>query len=73
MSVSCCHSIAHVFANEAIFSNRFVSIKCVSYSNYLLGLCRNNPRTSMGENVNTNARGKYYLETNYQSPYARGL
>lgn len=71
---SCAHSRAHQFFAEAINSNRFVGRRCTGY-NQITG--RNCPGTgetaSMGvEPGNIGLRGVFFLETNNNSPFARG-
>ncbi|KAJ8916054.1 hypothetical protein NQ315_010922 [Exocentrus adspersus] len=72
---TCAHSRAYVYYAEAVLSNqnRFVSEQCSSYRDYGRGNCKSNDKSVMGGySVDARASGDYYLDTNNNSPYAKG-
>ncbi|XP_057658431.1 endothelial lipase-like [Diorhabda carinulata] len=67
----CSHERALTFFVESITSDRFVS--CANYDSYKNGECDDSDKSVMGRlNVDTSAKGKYYLDTNDVAPYAKG-
>ncbi|KOC62000.1 Pancreatic lipase-related protein 1, partial [Habropoda laboriosa] len=71
---SCSHLRSVQYYAESINSKvGFVAKSCSSYQNYTLGLCDSNPDGLMGgAEPNFKLKGKYYLNTNGQSPFAKG-
>lgn len=67
---------AYLYFSESLdVNNRFVAVKCASYSNILNKNC--NPSDSKrfkmgGEPPNFNINGIFYLEVNKSPPYAKG-
>lgn len=61
-----------MYFEESINSENFIATKCDSYLDYVDGKCWSNQKISMGERVNSSAKGKFFLSTNPQSPFARG-
>ncbi|KAK9507399.1 hypothetical protein O3M35_007262 [Rhynocoris fuscipes] len=59
-----------LFAESITSPNAFISESCSSWDQYKLNECTNNSKDKMGEHVSDRARGKYYLRTNKQSPFA---
>lgn len=74
VSGSCAHSRAHQFFAEAINSNRFVGRRCTGYQQITSRNCPGTGETaSMGiEPGSIGLRGVYFLETNSNTPFARG-
>ncbi|KAI4468892.1 lipase [Holotrichia oblita] len=72
----CAHKRAYQYYVESLNTstkNKFTSYHCGNFLKYSLGFCKNHPRSFMGTiNIDTNARGDYYLSTNKRYPYARG-
>ncbi|KAK2720757.1 hypothetical protein QYM36_004589 [Artemia franciscana] len=68
----CSHARAHQYYVESIRSNAFRAKQCGSYDEYLAGVCNSNTEEYMGFVVSTSARGNFYLQTNENSPYAKG-
>ncbi|KAK0076501.1 hypothetical protein PV325_005270 [Microctonus aethiopoides] len=63
-TVLCSHLIAFVFMFNSIkYPDQFDAVECDSWENYKKGSCSDNSIAKMGEYVDRNARGKYYLET----------
>ncbi|XP_015591576.1 pancreatic triacylglycerol lipase [Cephus cinctus] len=70
----CSHARAYEFFAESIICPaNFVSVKCNSWMDYKMGRCPRGQVTLLGEKVNKDARGKFYLETNAASPFGKGL
>ncbi|XP_028129781.1 pancreatic lipase-related protein 2-like [Diabrotica virgifera virgifera] len=68
----CSHSRSYELYAESLTTGAFVAQRCDSYSDYEDGKCYG-PKVSMGMfPIDKNASGTYYLNTNSQSPYARG-
>ncbi|KAI4461548.1 lipase [Holotrichia oblita] len=67
---SCSHNRAPTFFYESINDNGFVAFACSSQNNFDRGNCDGNERIIMGENVDQNARGDFYLNTASSSPFA---
>ncbi|KAK0071836.1 hypothetical protein PV326_000757, partial [Microctonus aethiopoides] len=62
-AVICSHASAIVFMYNSIkYSDEFDAVKCDSWENYEKGSCSGNSRANMGEYVDRDARGKYYLK-----------
>ncbi|KAK0071338.1 hypothetical protein PV326_001357 [Microctonus aethiopoides] len=63
-TVLCSHGMALVFMLNSIkYPNEFDAIECDSWENYKKGSCSGNSIAKMGEYVDRDARGKYYLKT----------
>ncbi|KAI4500537.1 hypothetical protein M0802_004499 [Mischocyttarus mexicanus] len=71
----CSHARAHDFMSESIINPlAFVAVQCNSWIEFKAGKCKNNSTmVFMGENVNQDARGSFFLETNAQSPFGKGV
>ncbi|XP_065216895.1 inactive pancreatic lipase-related protein 1-like [Planococcus citri] len=71
----CGHVLAYRFFAESLVSpKKFPAIKCESYSKLLSGQCDNQqPEAHMGEYVEKNVRGKYFLQTNEKYPFDKGV
>ncbi|XP_035727793.1 uncharacterized protein LOC118444057 [Vespa mandarinia] len=69
----CSHARAHDFMGESIINPlTFSAVQCNSWIEFKAGKCRDNSTmVFMGENVNRNARGSFFLETNAQPPYGK--
>ncbi|XP_022917739.1 lipoprotein lipase-like [Onthophagus taurus] len=72
LAVGCSHNRAPKYFYESINSNGFVTVQCSSEKDFNNGNCDSNPRTVMGENVDTSLRGTFYLSTNKEAPFAIG-
>ncbi|KAK9712795.1 Lipase [Popillia japonica] len=72
LQIGCSHNRAPPYFYESIISSGFVTARCDSESDFNNGRCNNNLRTVMGENVDLNARGNYYLRTASGAPYGLG-
>ncbi|KAK4875511.1 hypothetical protein RN001_011933 [Aquatica leii] len=72
--LSCSHHRAPAYFAESINSiNGFWGSLCTSYVHYLVGLCvKTNIQILMGEDINQQIRGTYFVYTNDSPPYARG-
>ncbi|KAF2895539.1 hypothetical protein ILUMI_10636 [Ignelater luminosus] len=73
-----CDTIRAVaYFNESINSLNFLGIKCSNCAsftpNMLLRQCGSSQTTIMGENCPLNVAGEYYLTTNDNNPFAKGL
>ncbi|XP_018564962.1 pancreatic triacylglycerol lipase [Anoplophora glabripennis] len=66
----CSHCRSFKFYAESIRSNKFVSQKCASYSDYTQGNCSGPYSLMGGHNMDKGVSGDYYLNTNEDSPYA---
>lgn len=49
----------------------FVSTECSDYVLYEWGLCDNNKKITFGGNLTISDAGKYYFDTNSESPYSK--
>ncbi|CAH1987717.1 unnamed protein product [Acanthoscelides obtectus] len=69
----CSHSRSYAYYAESLNSESFIAYQCDNYEEYLQGFCVYSHVSIMGMfNVDINARGKYYLRTYGNFPYARG-
>lgn len=68
----CSHIRVNDFFAESLWNNKFNSYKCQNIRDLKSGTCDKNKWEMMGMFVNTTARGKYFLEVNENSPYAKG-
>ncbi|CAG9761910.1 unnamed protein product [Ceutorhynchus assimilis] len=69
----CPHLRAIDYYAESLLSDGFVGQNCNSYLDYELGRCGDATKSVMGGlNVNKEANGSYYLNTNDKPPYAKG-
>ncbi|XP_045473071.1 phospholipase A1-like [Harmonia axyridis] len=70
----CSHILAGLYFAESILRDqKFVGTKCDFLSpNFILGFCTSNATAIMGEHVNRNSRGIYYVETAEKPPFALG-
>ncbi|KAF7412701.1 hypothetical protein HZH66_001597 [Vespula vulgaris] len=67
----CSHSRAHQFMTESIGSTAgFKARTCESWEKYKERRCDYNPIVLMGEYASTSLRGKFYLSTNDEPPFA---
>lgn len=70
---SCAHSRAYVYYAESLNNNNFISRLCSSYSDFSSNRCNSNTASFLGSfPIDKTATGEYFLETNSNSPYARG-
>ncbi|XP_029174266.1 phospholipase A1-like [Nylanderia fulva] len=70
----CSHSRAYKFFAESIDSSLgFHGRSCSSFTRFKKGLCYNQKTFLMGHKSELDARGDYYLLTNSNSPYAKGI
>lgn len=73
ISGTCAHERSNLFYSESINSDRFVARQCTGYSEIV---ARNCPGTGtigiMGGDAGKTLRGVFFLETNAESPFARG-
>lgn len=71
---NCAHSRAHELFAESIVLNRFVATQCTGGHTQIVNRnCQGTIRASMGGDVwSHGARGVFYLETNSNTPFARG-
>jgi pancreatic triacylglycerol lipase len=72
LSGSCSHSRAHEFFAESITSNGFVGRRCNNYQEIVNQSCNGAGTAVMGGEGNTGSNGVFFLETNSNSPFARG-
>uniref|UniRef100_A0A224XQS7 Putative pancreatic lipase-like enzyme n=1 Tax=Panstrongylus lignarius TaxID=156445 RepID=A0A224XQS7_9HEMI len=68
-SIMCSHSASYRYLAEAIESGGFEATKCDDWLLFEEGKCDGNPTTFMGIDVDSSARGKYYLKTRSEPPY----
>ncbi|CAL7940691.1 unnamed protein product [Xylocopa violacea] len=69
----CSHLMSYTYYAESVENpNAFVGLKCKSALKYITGACNNNEEVLMGFATPTNASGKYYLRTNFNSPFGLG-
>lgn len=67
----CSHIRVYLYFAESLRSGKFLSHYCDDFEKYLSGDCLYNDYAHMGgNNLDTDASGSYYLETNQQKPYA---
>ncbi|XP_033334505.2 lipase member H [Megalopta genalis] len=70
---SCSHSRAEKYMIEAArHPNAFPSVKCDSWDDFKNGKCNRNITIPMGESARCSVTGKFYLQTNSASPFAKG-
>ncbi|XP_072381633.1 pancreatic lipase-related protein 2-like [Diabrotica undecimpunctata] len=68
----CSHLLSIQYYLESVLTGNFKSRKCGSYDEFNSGMCNNSTISYMGQyNVDKEALGTYFLQTNIQSPYAR--
>ncbi|XP_018328281.1 lipase member I-like [Agrilus planipennis] len=70
MDEVCSHRMAYYFFMESILSNNFVAKKCASWDLFSQGKCNKSQKAVMGESVSLTTRGKFFLKTNPQPPFA---
>uniref|UniRef100_A0AB38ZEC5 Venom lipase 1 n=1 Tax=Ectomocoris sp. TaxID=3104572 RepID=A0AB38ZEC5_9HEMI len=69
----CSHRRAWMYYAESIVApKKFMAVPCVSWKDFEDGSCLNSP-VNMGEYLPTNTRGIFYLKTNKDEPFGRGL
>ncbi|XP_022917777.1 pancreatic lipase-related protein 2-like [Onthophagus taurus] len=68
--ISCSHNRARDYFIESINSEVFLGVSCDNYLKFENGDCDSNDVAIMGENIDRNVRGNFYLKTNYSSPFA---
>ncbi|XP_015435537.1 PREDICTED: lipase member H-B-like [Dufourea novaeangliae] len=72
--IGCSHIRAEFLQTEAVGNqNGFLAVKCDSYDYFKVDACNRSDIIPMGERPPALASGKYYLQTNGQRPYARGI
>ncbi|KAG5669188.1 hypothetical protein PVAND_017082 [Polypedilum vanderplanki] len=76
LGIRCSHHRSWRFWAETVESNKgkiFPAVKCASWSDFKARKCDFDEVTYMGIDCPTNVFGDYYLETNADTPYAKGL
>ncbi|CAB0003600.1 unnamed protein product [Nesidiocoris tenuis] len=69
----CSHSRAYEIFIEALQDpNAFMAIKCTDWATFRTGSCNKNEKYYLGENVNTKARGAFFMKTNTVQPLGMG-
>ncbi|XP_039305331.1 pancreatic lipase-related protein 2-like [Solenopsis invicta] len=74
-SQTCSHGRSYqFFAESIVHPDGFISVQCSSWLDFQLGKCGDNNSSIavMGEFINTDVRGIFYLQTNAQSPFGKG-
>ncbi|XP_076648000.1 lipase member I-like isoform X1 [Halictus rubicundus] len=70
----CSHNMSAIYIQEAsIHPDHFPSVKCNSWNDFKVGHCDRNVTIPMGETASCEITGKFFLQTNPQKPYGRGL
>lgn len=70
---ACSHIRAQYFGGESSrYPNSFPSIECNSWEEFKAGNCNSNNIIPMGLGAPCSATGKFYLQTNHQSPFGLG-
>ncbi|XP_076290861.1 lipase member H-A-like isoform X2 [Lasioglossum baleicum] len=70
----CSHNMSAIFIQQALIRPElFLSVKCNSWYDFKAGNCDRNVVIPMGENAPCHVTGRFYLQTNPQKPYGRGL
>ncbi|XP_023026087.2 inactive pancreatic lipase-related protein 1 [Leptinotarsa decemlineata] len=70
---SCSHGRSYEYYAESLSNNRFEARECGSIKDYTSGKCNNAKRSFMCPFIrDTSAHGKFFLETNSKSPFAKG-
>lgn len=69
---SCSHSKSQDYYAESVIENNFFGYKCRSFQALQGGTCDLEDSVMMGEFLNTDAEGKYYVEVNKAAPFATG-
>ncbi|KAK6636490.1 hypothetical protein RUM43_010151 [Polyplax serrata] len=69
---ACSHCRSYEYFAESVDSTMFVARKCDSYKHYTQGKCDDNESVIMGEHIDTNVTGVFYLKTHSKSPFAMG-
>lgn len=59
------------FWEESVTSNEFLAQECGTFDDYKNGSCKENPIVIMGENVDQNIYGTFFLTTNANVPFGR--
>lgn len=73
ISQSCAHSRAHELFAESIISDRFVGVLCANHQQIVDRMCPGTVRGTMGGDPWSHGlRGVFFLETNGNTPFARG-
>lgn len=67
----CSHYRSHELYTESINSKMLLATQCNSFENYKSGRCVGGQIVPMGEDTDKNVRGKFYLYTNGEPPFAR--
>lgn len=71
-SEACSHCRSYEYFAESVDSTMFVARKCDSYKHYTQGKCDDNESVIMGEHIDTNVTGVFYLKTHSKTPFAMG-
>lgn len=70
----CSHYRSFKFYAESKVNNRFSSFRCANYEAATDGKCATTSSVKLGDQSNNNSTGGiYYLSTNSQSPYGKGV
>ncbi|OXU29964.1 hypothetical protein TSAR_008301 [Trichomalopsis sarcophagae] len=69
----CSHGRSHQFMSESIVNpTGFPAVECNGWKEFKANRCGSNRIVYMGEKLDTEARGVYFLETNAGVPFGRG-
>ncbi|XP_012543587.2 pancreatic lipase-related protein 2 isoform X2 [Monomorium pharaonis] len=75
-SQTCSHGRSHqFFAESIVHPDGFVAVQCSNWMDFQLGKCSDSSNSStalMGEFINTDVQGIFYLQTNAQPPFGKG-
>ncbi|XP_001605911.2 pancreatic lipase-related protein 2 [Nasonia vitripennis] len=73
MTQYCSHGRSHQFMSESIVNpTGFPAVECNDWKEFKGNRCGSNRIVYMGEKLDTEARGIYFLETNADAPFGRG-
>ncbi|XP_076647996.1 pancreatic lipase-related protein 3-like isoform X1 [Halictus rubicundus] len=67
------HRSWRYYAESVLNPNGFMAIQCTGIELFISGNCNRENVVPMGYATPTTARGNFYLHTNSQSPFAKGL
>ncbi|KAK4877738.1 hypothetical protein RN001_010244 [Aquatica leii] len=67
----CSHGRAYKYFVESILRGGFSAVHCEDYERFKTSMCTNGRKSYLGQvNLDTSARGEYYLDTNSESPFS---
>ncbi|XP_034257115.1 pancreatic triacylglycerol lipase-like [Thrips palmi] len=73
LAEACSHGRSYQFFAESIRSKDFVGLACESWEGFYNGSCADGATAVMGEHTPHTTRGVYYLTTNDEAPFAKGM